>query len=394
MQKNLTVSSLYFVKGVNYTGPPFSLHNNELQKLTVFSELELSEIYPHSIVEKLWLGTSAYWNNLPNVKLSDVDIEQRLLKQYNQNSKAGFFVQISSHVKINIELRSLEDEVKKLTPDNLYPVPVDTKQDKNHLVYYKNSDLAVADLQDELNCEFVEIEKGEANIMSTYLIKNGNTSSVSKLASAAFIESDEMQIWLKPFNFSITENYSVALSDSNSMVDNFYSESKLSSFVDGLLLMQSFGYNTITPYAQFMSLWGVLEKLINKSFKKISKKRIVEIAQNHKDLLNARTVDYLEALQDLAVERNKFNIVDKFIVTASEAGIEPNNDMLKLFKDIKKIRDALHSSICERGHFPTKSIYKILRMLCVNLGDVEYFGSGEPPTPANPVKSPKAVPKG
>jgi hypothetical protein len=303
----------------------------------------------------------------PRHKLTDEQMSRGLVEKINEDSGKGVFVQICSCVETDVGITPLASVDGESIPINLFLDSKVHSDCKKHINYYAKGDQITGFLQSEFEQELTAIERDSANCLSVFLIKNGKSFSAQRMIQAISIETGLIDIWLNKITASTTIEQILHLDDTVSMVNYFYSASPLSENIDGLLLMQSLGYNAKTPYAQFMSLWVVLEKIITKSFKKLSKKRIYEISKGKTDLLNKRTCEHLKCVDNdsiRSVDKMKFNIADKLIIAASAAGVKIDGETLDLFRQVKKVRDGLHSSVSENGSFPTESIYKILQKVC------------------------------
>lgn len=270
-------------------------------------------------------------------------------------------------METGIGLTPLDSISKSPNQTTSHPTPTFNSDCGRHIRYYEKDGLITGFLQNELDQELTSLEKKDADALAIYLIKNKTAFSANKITTAISIEAGPIDVWLNQIKASVNMEQIFYLNDVDSMVEYFYSHSELSDEIDGLLLMQSLGYNTKTPYVQFMSLWVVLEKIINKSFKRLSKERILDVAKKKNSLLNKRTVDHIKDIDNgflESVDKMKFNIMDRLLVSTSAAGIELDDETISLFKQTKKTRDGLHSSVSENGSFPTESIYKILRRVC------------------------------
>lgn len=362
----LKVRSLYFIKGLNYEGAAFSLLTDDCQ-LTIFSKLEKNVIKPYAIINKFGAELLSAMSGKTWQRHPIEEYETALLNKYNLESQTGTFIQVSNRIETGVELFPMEDSSPLAKPARTQPTPTKDHRVHGHISYYEVDGIITGFLPSELEHELLTLEKKEATSLGIYLIKSKNSISTQKLASSTSIETPGMEVWLNKIACSASMEIIETCNDTNTMVNNFYSNSILTNNIDGLLLMQSLGHKTATPYVQFISLWIVLEKISSNAFKELSKQEIYDLSQKNYNLLNKNTKKYINYVATKSVTRinkAKFYLTDKFIISAAAAGIELNDETITLFRNVKKTRDEVHSSVCEYGNFPTESIFKLLRMLC------------------------------
>lgn len=199
------------------------------------------------------------------------------------------------------------------------------------------------------------------------ILKNKSIHDVVKLYMSLSIEEDSTEIFLNHSKISMTTESTVCVDSQDIMLNNIFPENNLAQYIDGLLLIQSLGYKTDTPYAQFMSAWVLLEKFIQKYFSSLDSEFIVIESKNNFDILNKRTQEYITNTKDKYYKISKFNIGDKFILCCAASKVEINAKTVGYFLKIKNIRDGLHKSIQEKDSFPAEAIFQLLYLFFLRI---------------------------
>ena len=117
------------------------------------------------------------------------------------------------------------------------------------------------------------------------------------------------------------------------------------------LLASSYTHHT-DKLASFLSAWSALEIFVNKAFPSQEKRLFDAIASSHKD--------FIARLRE--VMKDKYRLVDKFSLLATTISADTAVDDIKIFKDLKKIRDELlHGADVNTSRLALETTQALLR---------------------------------